>query len=155
MFHRFQYEAEFYPELNRLPLHVRMKLDLAGIKLSLQHWLAFRLEERKVLCHLPVANEEELQVFVEYVNFLCQRYSGSAVQSLPPLSPDLWNSGHRIPEPVSETSRKEGKKITLEEWKRWQSHERYALYKTAVSKNESDKFFAVLGELRHRKTESR
>jgi len=77
MFHRFQYEAEFYPGLDRLPLHVRMKFDLTGIKLSLKQWLAFSFEERKVVCHLPAESEEELEAFVAYMNFLCGRYSGS------------------------------------------------------------------------------
>ena len=63
MFHRFQYEKDFYPDLERLPLHVRMKLDLAGIKLSLKQWLAFHIEERTAICHLPVDHEDEKQVF--------------------------------------------------------------------------------------------
>jgi hypothetical protein len=151
MFHRFQYESEFYPELNRLPLHVRMKLDIAGIKLSLTHWLAFSLEERRVICHLPVESEEELQAFVGYMNFLCQRYNGSAAQRLPPMSPTLWNSELQIPQPVVEKSRDSGRTITLEEWMDWQSHERYALYKTAVSTSEPENFCAVLTELRQRR----
>jgi hypothetical protein len=43
--------------------------------------------------------------------------------------------------------------VTPSEWARWRFHERYALYKTAVSKNEPEKFSAVLDELR-RKNES-
>jgi hypothetical protein len=151
MFHRFQYESEFYPELNRLPLHVRMKLDIAGIKLSLTNWLVFGLEERRVICHLPVESEEELQAFVGYMNFLCQRYHGSAAQRLPPMSPTLWNTQRRVPEPVVEKSQEDGRAISVEEWMGWQFHERYALYKTAISKNEPEKFRAVLAELRQRR----
>ena len=154
MFHRFQYEAEFYPDLNRLPLHLRMKLDVTGIKLSLRQWLAFSLEERKVLCHLPVADTEELQAFVEYINFLCQRYNGIPAPRVPPLSPASWNTQDRIPEPVLKKSRDNGQSITLEEWTGWQSHEQYGLYKTAVSKDEPEKFVAVLTELRQRRVEN-
>jgi len=154
MFHRFQYEAEFYPELNRLPLHVRLKLDLTGIKLSLKQWLAFSFEERKVICHLPVESEEELEAFVAYMNFLCRRYNGSAAPMSRPLSPALWDSPGHIPEPVVENSRDSGQMITLDEWMHWQFHQRYALYKTAVSKNEPEKFLAVLAELRQRETDS-
>lgn len=153
MFHRFQYEAEFYPDLNRLPLHLRMKLDLTGIKLSLRQWLAFSLEERRVLCHLPVSDTEERQAFVDYINFLCQRYNGFPAPRVPPLSPALWSAQDRIPEPVLKKSRDNGRSITLEEWTDWQSHEQYALYKTAVSKDEPEKFVAVLAELRQRRVE--
>src|ERR687895_781659 len=78
MFYRFRCEAAFYRNLDRLPLHVRMKLDLTGIKLSLKDWLAFHIEERMG----------------------------------------------------------------------WAAHQRYALYKTAISRSEPDKFFIVLDELR-------
>ena len=154
MFHRFQYEAEFYPELSRLPLHVRMKLDLTGIKLSLKQWLAFSFEERKVVCHLPVESEEELDAFVTYMNSLCRRYHDSAAQTFPPVTPALWDTPGHIPEPVVKNSRNSGQAITLEEWTHWQFHQRYALYKTAVSKNEPEKFLAVLAELRQRETDS-
>jgi hypothetical protein len=150
MFHRFQHEAEFYPELNRLPLHTRMKLDIAGLKISLKEWLAFAREERRAICYLPVESEEELAAFIDYVNFLCKRYQGSAAPTLPPLSPTLWNTPHQIPKPVREVSRASERAIDLNEWTRLQPHERYALFKTALSKNEPEKFLAVLTELRQR-----
>ena len=60
MFNRYRYEAEFYRTLNRIPLDVRMKLDLAGVKISLKDWLAFSFEERTVLCHLPIETDDRL-----------------------------------------------------------------------------------------------
>ena len=147
MFHRFHYENDFYPNLDRLPLHVRMKLDLAGIKLSLKQWLAFHIEERTAICHLPVDQEEEKQAFRDYLNFLSRQYCGAPAHELPPIEP-LWEILDRVPEPVRERSSDDGKAITVEEWIGWTSHQRYALYKTAVSKSEPEKFFAVLDELR-------
>ena len=154
MFHRFQHQTEVHPELNQLPLYARMKLDMAGIKVSLKQWLAFALEERRVICHLPVESEEELKVFSEYVNFLCRNRTGSAAQRLPPVNPALWNTPGRIPQAVIETSRARGRAITREEWARWAFHERYALYKAANSNHEPEKFSALLLQLRQRKTES-
>ena len=74
MFHRYQYESDIYPSLSRIPLHVRMKLDVTGIKISLKDWLAFSIEERTVLCHLPVETEEEKQVFHPTSISLSRRY---------------------------------------------------------------------------------
>ena len=147
MFYRFQYEKAFYPNLDRLPLHVRMKLDLAGIKLSLKQWLAFHLEERTAICHLPIAQEDERQVFKDYLNFLLRQYCGVPAQELPPMEP-LWEVSDQVPAPVLERSGDNGNAVTLGEWIKWGSHQRYALYKTAVSKSEPEKFFAVLDELR-------
>jgi len=63
MFHHFRYEAEYYPTLSRLPLDVRMKLDVTGLKISLDDWLSFSFAERTVLCHLPCASDEEKSAF--------------------------------------------------------------------------------------------
>jgi len=153
MFHRFHYEADFYPELSRLPLHVRLKLDLTGIKLSLKQWLAFGLEERKVICNLPVERKAELDAFVAYMDFLCRKYNGSAASTLPPVNSALWDTPGHIPQAVVDKSPDCAPAITIDEWTRWQFHERYALYKTAVSKSEPENFFAVLTELRQRKTD--
>jgi hypothetical protein len=147
MFYRFHHEAALCPELDRLPLHVRMKLDLTGVRLSLKQWLAFHIEERIAICHLPVNEEEEKQAFRGYVNFLCRQYCGAPAQEIPPIDP-LWEIADQIPAPVLEKSGDNGKAVTLEEWIGWASHQRYALYKTAVSRSEPEKFFAVLDELR-------
>ena len=148
MFYRFDYEAAYYPNLDRLPLHVRMKLDLTGVKLSLKDWLAFHLEERTVICHLPVDDENEKQAFREYLNFLSQQYCGAPAKMLPPMDPFSWEISDRVPGPVLEQSGGNGKAVTLEEWTNWASPQRYALYKTAVSRSEPEKFFAVLDQLR-------
>jgi hypothetical protein len=155
MFHRFECEAEFYPTLCRLPLYVRMKLDITGIKLSLKDWLAFKLEERQVVCHLPVENAEEQHAFTAYVDFLRRNYHGSPAERLPPVNDSLWNTRNRVPEPVLDKSNVNGKAVTLQEWTRWKFHERYALYKTAISRSEPDQFYAVLNELRGRLTDRR
>jgi hypothetical protein len=149
MFHRFRYEAEFYPSLSRLPLYVRMKLDLAGIRLSLKDWLAFSIAERQAVCHLPVESQEERETFTVYLDFLCHKYRGDPVEMLPPMSGSLWDAS-RIPTAVIERSATSDPSVTLLEWSHWKFHERYALYKTAISKSEPEKFHAVLAELRER-----
>jgi hypothetical protein len=154
MFHRFEYEAEFYPTLSRLPLYVRMKLDITGIKLTLKDWLAFSIEERQAICHLPADNAEEQEAFTAYVDFLRRRYHASPAERLPPMSGSLWNPD-RVPQPVLDKSHTNGKVVTLQEWRQWKFHERYALYKTAISKSEPETFYAVLNELRVRLTDRR
>ena len=151
MFHRYQYESETYPSLSRIPLHVRMKLDVTGIKISLKDWLAFSIEERTVLCHLPVETEEEKQAFASYLDFLSRRYRGEPVATTAAMSSSLWDSAHRVPEPVAGKSAPQIPSVTFEEWRRWKSYQRYALYKTALSQSDPEQFFAVLKEFRELK----
>src|SRR3984893_13380079 len=104
MFHRFRYESEFYPTLSRVPLHVRMKLDLTGIKISLRDWLSFSFEERTALCHLPVEANEEQEAFVNYLDFLSRKYGGASVTITESMRKALWDDLNEISEPVAEKS---------------------------------------------------
>ena len=147
MFHRFRYEAEFYPSLSRIPLHVRMKLDLTGIKISLKDWLAFDFAERAALCQLPCRLPDERQAFVGYLDFLSRKYCGTPVVVTDGLDSALWDKA-RLPEPVRNKSADSLKRITSEEWSNWQFHQRYALYKAALSQSQPDAFAQLLEQLR-------
>jgi hypothetical protein len=151
MFFRFSYEAEFYPALNRLPLHVRMKLDLTGIKISLKEWLAFSFEERTVLCHLPIETGDERMAFRSYIDFLSRKYCGKPAATTEVMASSLWEP-MEVPEPVARKSAATSHPVTLAEWGHWQAHQRYALYKTAISKSQPEAFEKVLNELRKAKS---
>ncbi len=151
MFYHFRCESEFYPTLSRLPYHMRMKLDLAGVKFSLKDWLAFSFEERMVLCHFPIDTEDEWQAFIAYLEFLSRKYLGAPLVLTAPVNRLLWDTMDPIPELVAAKSAARNQSVTREEWTRWNSCYRYALYKTAISKNEPEAFYDLLGELRQEK----
>jgi hypothetical protein len=148
MFHRYDYESEFYPSLTRLPLDVRRKLDVTGIKVSLKDWLSFSLEERIVLCHLPCDNDEERQVFTAYVDFLARKFLGKPTEKLEPMDSSLW-SETAVPDAVAQRSTALNQAVTASEWRGWPSHHRYALYKSAASKQQPEAFEQVLRQLRN------
>jgi hypothetical protein len=60
-----------------------------------------------------------------------------------------------VPEPVAQRSSTADRAVAPEEWRRWHSVPRYALYKTALSKNDSAAFFALLVELRESEVDAR
>lgn len=148
MFYRYRFESEIYPTLSRVPLHVRMKLDLTGVKISLKTWLAFSLEERQALCHLPVDSAEEKQTFATYLNFLSQHYFGETAVSVSSITDPPWENLSQIPESVLAKSGEAGRRVDPGEWCGLNSCQRYALYKLSISKNEPEQFFAVLREFR-------
>lgn len=147
MFHRYDYEAEFYPKLTRLPLDVRRKLDVTGIKISLNDWLSFSLEERTALCHLPCDDDEERQVFAAYLDFLSGKCCGKPADKTEPIDSVIW-SGLAVPDEVAQKSTALGQAVTANEWRGWPSQHRYGLYKSAVSKNQPEAFEQVLLQLR-------
>ncbi len=148
MFHRFQFEEAFYPTLERLPFHVRMKLDLSGIRVSLSIWRAFSMAERRALCHLPADTDEERGVFVAFLEALARARAGVEAERCPALDAVAWAAG-AVPEGVAARSAAEGTGVKPAEWSRWAGHERYALYKTALSKD-PHLFQQALQEMRHR-----
>lgn len=148
MFYRFDFEAAFYPTLERLPFHVRMKLDLVGVRVSLSTWRAFSLEERWALCHLPADTDEEREVFTAFLGALAAARTGMDAERCPALDPDAWAAAS-VPDSVASRSEGEGVPVSPAEWSRWAAHERYALYKTALSKD-PELFRLALRELRHR-----
>ena len=148
MFYRFEFEAAFYPALERLPFHVRMKLDVAGIRVSLNTWRAFSLEERWALCHLPADTDEEKDVFAAFLSALAQARAGVEAERCPALDVDEWAAAG-VPETVGGRSETGGVRVTPAEWSRWAGHERYALYKTALSKG-PQLFRQALREMRQR-----
>lgn len=148
MFHRFEFEAEFYPGLERIPFHVRMKLDLAGVRLPLKTWRALPMEERRALCHLPADTDEEREVFASFLAVLARDRAKASVERCPALDGDAWAAAG-VPEPVAVRSGGVGVRVALAEWGRWAAHERYVLYKTALSKD-PDLFSTALREMRLR-----
>ena len=146
MFHRYQYEAEFYPTLSRLPLDLRRKLDVTGVKLSLQDWQALSFEERTVLCHLPCDTDDETGAFKDYLDFLLRKYTGAPIERVAALDRALGGP-MVVPLAVTEKSSALNRTVTLDRWHRWPSHDRYALYKTAVSKSQPQAFEQVLIQL--------
>ena len=148
MFYRFEFEAAFYPTLERIPFHVRMKLDMAEVRVSLNTWRAFTLEERRALCHLPADTDEEKEVFAAFLAALAQARAGVDMERGPAQDAGAWGAA-TAPEAVAVRSETEGVRVTPAEWSRWAAHERYAVYKTALSKD-PELFHLALRELRQR-----
>jgi hypothetical protein len=148
MFYRYRFESELYASLSRIPMHVRMKLDLTGSKISLTTWLAFSVEEREVLCHLPIETDEEKKVFSAFLDALSRRYVGARLALLPAVTDPPWKNKNQVPEPIRTKAQEKGREVALSEWSRWNPYQRYALFKLAISKNDQEQFCAALEEFR-------
>ncbi len=65
MYRRFAFEGAVHATLETVPLAVRRKLDLAGIRITIFGWRALPREDRLSLCHLPVETAEDVAVYRE------------------------------------------------------------------------------------------
>jgi len=144
MYLRFEFEGDLHRTLEFIPLAVRRKLDLAGLKLSLAGWTAMTRAERLAVCHLPVDGPGDLDVYREAIAGFAER-AGHPAPPVEggPVDPAAWGAA-RIPESVA--ARAPG--LSAERWKALSEEARYVLYRLAEPRRGPEKLSAALRELR-------
>jgi hypothetical protein len=140
MYKRFAFEGEVHSSLSCVPLTVRRKLDLAGVKISLAGWQTLSREERLALCHLPVDSAEELGVYREVLVGFCQRQGvGWTPVADAIVAARAWNA-RSVPAPLRD-------RIQDEAWADLDEESRYALLKLTQGGRDPAKLDAALAEL--------
>jgi hypothetical protein len=140
MYLRFAFEGDVHETLATIPLAVRRKLDLAGLKLSLAGWTALSRAERLAVCHLPVDSGADLEIYREALRGFAER-AGQPVLPLEggPVDPASWAAASVPPEIAARVSEKD--------WARLSEEARYALVKLAGPRRGPEKLALALAEL--------
>jgi hypothetical protein len=144
MYLRFEFEGDLHRTLEFIPLAVRRKLDLAGLKLSLKGWTAMTRAERLAVCHLPVDGPGELEVYREALAGFAER-AGHPVVPLEggPAGAAEWGAA-RIPEGVATRA----PRLSPAQWSELSEEARYVLFRLAEPRRGPEKLEAALRELR-------
>jgi len=140
MYLRFALEGDVHETLATIPLAVRRKLDLAGLKLSLAGWTALSRAERLAVCHLPVDSRADLEIYREALRGFAER-AGHPVVPLEggPVDPKTWGPD-QVPAAVSG-------RVSGADWAAFSDEARYVLLKLADPKRDPAKFNLALEEL--------
>jgi hypothetical protein len=142
MFRRFDFEKDLYETLEFVPLSVRRKLDLAGVKLHLNEWQALSRVQRLVICHFPVASPEERDVLAAFLREAVKTRAGTELATMKPAAHDAAPDAGHVPPDVAQLIAE----LMLPE-KRWSlldPDERFALAKLA--RGGADKFMSAWSE---------
>jgi len=141
---RFEFEGDLHRTLEFIPLAVRRKLDLAGVKLSLAGWTAMTRAERLAVCHLPVDGPGDLEAYREALQGFAER-AGHPVAPLEggPVDAGAWGAA-RLPETVAARV----PQLSLERWSALPEEARYVLFRLAEPRRGPEKLSAALRELR-------
>ena len=124
----FQFEEEFTASLRCLPMAVRRKLDLAGVKLKLVHWTALPLEERQRLLAWP----DGAEAIQELRRWLLERTAAlpaGEASLLPPACDEPWQQGDQWPEPLLRSAAQLGVALPPGGWQTLEELQRFALLK--------------------------
>jgi hypothetical protein len=142
MFRRFEFEKEVSETLDLMPMTVRRKLDLLGVKLHLKQWQSLSRVERLVVCHFPVDSREEREVLTAYLAEATTRRDGSNISLVTPAASGTQSEQDGIPPEVERVMRE--LKLPVQAWYRLDSDERFALARLA--RRGADKFAAAWRE---------
>ena len=124
----FAFEADFSGDLRCIPMAVRRKLDLAGVKLKLVHWHGLSEQERRDLLAWPdrAADLEALR------HWLLQRSAtlpDGPAKPLEPICNAAWQQPDTIPTVLVESCQQLGLTLHPEGWSQLDELQRFALVK--------------------------
>ena len=114
--HYFNFEDDFIKDLRCIPLCVRRKLDLIGIKLKLTHWQEFNLTEKTKIVNWPDTKKElfELKIFLKKIT-INSKYGEAKEIEISSNQP--WQDKNKVPEQVLKSALERGINISIEKWR--------------------------------------
>jgi len=124
----FAFEADFTADLRCIPMAVRRKLDLAGIKLKLMHWSELAAAERQHLLAWDDSPEAVADLREHLLTRTRQLPAGQA-GTLPLPADEPWQQGQDWPERVLTSCRQLGLAPDPAGWSRLSELQRFALVK--------------------------
>ncbi len=131
----FDFERQVDPSGAQIPLAVRMKLDLAGLKLSLSAWQRLTNSQRERLCKLHGETNEAIDRFGESLRVALADAGCDAPAPLGSGRADqiaVWRDPGEIPEAVSGMCRQLGLSVN---WNGLGRFGRYVLWHLAARNN--------------------
>ena len=126
--HCFAFEQDFVGSWRCIPLCVRRKLDLSGVKLKLSHWLALTQAQRQELVDWS-DRPDALDRFREHLRAVTKEMADGVVKDLPPATTSPWQQTHDLPSLVRDAAESRGVQLTSANWAQITELDRFALYK--------------------------
>jgi hypothetical protein len=144
--HCFAFERDFVGNWRCIPLCLRRKLDLAGIKLRLSHWLALDQRQRQELVSWP-DDPESLARMASHIRALTRGTEDGEARALPPAVGQPWQNGGDVPADVVASAASLAVDLPQEQWRRLAELERFALCKLARPGHDHHNLPAALTEI--------
>lgn len=143
----FGFELDFAGELYCIPMSVRRKLDLAGVKLSLRQWNRFTLEDRQQLLASACVTPAEIDAFQQAVARLVEARAQEAPQFMERDSGDEWNGARGVPPRVIGFCAEQG--VPAPDASRWAAltaDQRFAIFKLTRLGHRNENFLPAMRE---------
>jgi hypothetical protein len=152
----FAFESDFVAALRCVPMAVRLKLDLCGIKLSLRQWSRFTRQDRQDLLARPCGAGREAAAYRDALAALIALRTGEVAKPLVGRPCGRWDNGHQTPGVVADYARSLGlAPPSLRQWGMLSRLQRFALIKLTRDSHDNVNFAPAMMEfgLGHRQAE--
>ena len=124
----FHFEADFTADLRCIPMAVRRKLDLAGIKLKLQHWSELGDAERAGLLAWP-DDPAAIEALRQHLQARTSALSSGQAKDLPRASAEPWQQADQLPEVLTTSCAQLNLELRSGGWAELTELQRFALVK--------------------------
>lgn len=126
----FQFEQDKYYALRRIPMAIRLKLDLCGVKLMLGDWIKFSRPDREQLLTMPCDNDAQIAAFGRRLKGLIEVCGGDPTLAVPIEALPAWKVTDTIPATVRARMTELGlPHPTLDQWTALSELQRFAMIK--------------------------
>ncbi|MGB0562373.1 MAG: nitrate reductase associated protein, partial [Spirulinaceae cyanobacterium] len=98
----FAFEADFVASLRCIPMGVRLKLDTCGVKLKLNHWHCFTMDERQRLVEQSCDTTAAIAAYRDGLQALVVAHTGEPAKTLPTEAAPAWLNATEIPAQVQD-----------------------------------------------------
>lgn len=143
----FDFEAEFTASLRCIPMIVRYKLDLCGVKLKLIHWHQLSHEQRQWLVSTPCDRPAEKEHYREQLREWVTQSHGAPPNDLEVPDTFVWQVTSEIPDTVQQQlTTVSHHTLTTEKWAALTDLQRFALVKLSQPGHENRNFWPALQE---------
>lgn len=150
----FEFEKDFAGSLRCIPMAVRFKLDLCGIKLSLRQWSRFEGPERRWLLEQPCGAPADVEIYRETLSEFIATRTGEQAKSIDADEEVAWVASDSVPAAVAVQGVSRGvMPPTGDQWGELTDLQRFALLKLTRPGHDNENFvpamleFGILSEL--------
>ena len=143
----FQFEEEFMENNMRcIPMIIRFKMDIAGIKLKLSEWKKFSSEERIGLALMSCDINEGSKKYAGYLAGLIKKHTGRNPTSIEINKISAWKDPHSIPGTLVKKLKEFNWDLSIVQWESLTDLQRFALLKLCRPGHENKNFPKAMKE---------
>jgi hypothetical protein len=143
----FEFETDFAGALYCIPMAVRRKLDLCGVKVSLKQWNHFTLEQREHLVSRECDTPDETAAYEREIVRLLDARAGDTPEFLDRRAGKEWKDASVVPQRLIDYSQERGVSApTLAQWAALTELQRFALFKLTRPGHTNENFVPAMRE---------